>query len=158
MATRTVMLSSVYSKPFIWNVNGYTNGLAQWLKMNIILTSFCSLFFSTRKIESKMYMWREKLHYYVYTSLYSKLSLLEVITWAQGVADHWLEDFWCTTTKIRVLERHTNIDDEPVDQHHEMKNAPNMHHIIKKVLFFLQPYLMSKLSISWLQTLRNPER
>ena len=118
------------------------------------------LIFSTRKIESKMYMWREKLHYYVYTSLYSKLSLLEVITWAQGVADHWLEDFWCTTTKIRVLERHTNIDDEPVDQHHEMKNAPNMHHIIKKVLFFLQPYLMSKLSISWLQTLslsqKNP--
>ena len=41
MATRTVMLSSVYSKPFIWNVNGYTNGLAQWLKMTSkVWTSF----------------------------------------------------------------------------------------------------------------------
>ena len=41
MATRTVMLSSVYSKPFIWNVNGYKNGLAQWLKMTPkVCTSF----------------------------------------------------------------------------------------------------------------------
>ena len=41
MATRTVMLSSVYSKPFIWNVNGSKNGLAQWLKMTPkVCTSF----------------------------------------------------------------------------------------------------------------------